>query len=79
MARKKIREYDSKRLLREHLKRLAGIDLQILSAQVSALFSLSLAACAAARRISGGSRPAERIATLPEGDECSDALVKSCG
>nr|CAB3462350.1 unnamed protein product [Digitaria exilis] len=34
MARKKIREYDSKRLLREHLKRLAGIDLQILSAQV---------------------------------------------
>jgi hypothetical protein len=35
MARKKIREYDSKRLLREHLKRLAGIDLQILSAQVS--------------------------------------------
>lgn len=35
MARKKIREYDSKRLLREHLKRLAGIDLTILSAQVS--------------------------------------------
>ncbi|CAM0949605.1 unnamed protein product [Alopecurus aequalis] len=35
MARKKIREYDSKRLLREHLKRLAGIDLQILSAQVT--------------------------------------------
>jgi hypothetical protein len=48
MARKKIREYDSKRLLREHLKRLAGIDLQILSAQVghslpSPLFPLLLA------------------------------------
>ncbi|PWZ33725.1 ATP-citrate synthase alpha chain protein 2 [Zea mays] len=38
MARKKIREYDSKRLLREHLKRLAGIDLQILSAQVGHSF-----------------------------------------
>ena len=38
MARKKIREYDSKRLLKEHLKRLVGIDLQICSAQVSALF-----------------------------------------
>ncbi|KAL5204630.1 hypothetical protein ABZP36_009501 [Zizania latifolia] len=37
MARKKIREYDSKRLLKEHLKRLAGIDLQILSAQVTQL------------------------------------------
>lgn len=36
MARKKIREYDSKRLLKEHLKRLAGIDLQICSAQVNA-------------------------------------------
>ncbi|KAG5625908.1 hypothetical protein H5410_011126 [Solanum commersonii] len=35
MARKKIREYDSKRLLKEHLKRLAGIDLQICSAQVT--------------------------------------------
>ncbi|KAL0454602.1 UNVERIFIED_CONTAM: ATP-citrate synthase alpha chain protein 2 [Sesamum latifolium] len=35
MARKKIREYDSKRLLKEHLKRLAGIDLQIRSAQVT--------------------------------------------
>lgn len=34
MARKKIREYDSKRLLKEHLKRLCGIDLQICSAQV---------------------------------------------
>ncbi|VAI04632.1 unnamed protein product [Triticum turgidum subsp. durum] len=37
MARKKIREYDSKRLLKEHLKRLAGIDLHILSAQVTQL------------------------------------------
>ncbi|XP_078161129.1 ATP-citrate synthase alpha chain protein 2-like isoform X1 [Carex rostrata] len=35
MARKKIREYDSKRLLKEHLKRICGIDLQILSAQVT--------------------------------------------
>ncbi|XP_070671769.1 ATP-citrate synthase alpha chain protein 2 isoform X2 [Malus domestica] len=35
MARKKIREYDSKRLLKQHLKRLAGIDLQINSAQVT--------------------------------------------
>ncbi|KAL6551342.1 ATP-citrate synthase alpha chain protein 2 [Orobanche minor] len=31
MARKKIREYDSKRLIQEHLKRLAGIDSQICS------------------------------------------------
>ncbi|KAL2652981.1 hypothetical protein R1flu_021109 [Riccia fluitans] len=35
MARKKIREYNSKRLLKEHLKRLAGIDLDIKSAQVN--------------------------------------------
>ncbi|XP_011023850.1 PREDICTED: ATP-citrate synthase alpha chain protein 2-like isoform X2 [Populus euphratica] len=35
MARKKIREYDSKRLLKEHLKRLSGIDLLIRSAQVT--------------------------------------------
>ncbi|RDX69182.1 ATP-citrate synthase alpha chain protein 2 [Mucuna pruriens] len=35
MARKKIREYQSKRLLKEHLKRLASIDLDILSAQVT--------------------------------------------
>jgi ATP citrate (pro-S)-lyase len=35
MARKKIREYDSKRLLKEHLKRLANIDLQFLSAQIT--------------------------------------------
>ena len=34
MARKKIREYDSKRLLKEHLKRIAGIQLEIRSAQV---------------------------------------------
>ena len=41
MARKKIREYDSKRLLKEHLKRLANIDLQINSAQVSFFNSLA--------------------------------------
>ncbi|KAL3688847.1 hypothetical protein R1sor_015156 [Riccia sorocarpa] len=35
MARKKIREYNSKGLLKEHLKRLAGIDLDIKSAQVT--------------------------------------------
>lgn len=34
MARKKIREYDSKRLLKEHFKRLGGYDLAIKSAQV---------------------------------------------
>lgn len=34
MARKKIREYDSKRILKEHLKKLAGIDIAIKSAQV---------------------------------------------
>ncbi|CAL9072495.1 unnamed protein product [Musa textilis] len=38
MARKKIREYDSKRLLKQHLKRLAAIDLQLYSAQVSSSF-----------------------------------------
>ncbi|CAL0311890.1 unnamed protein product [Lupinus luteus] len=35
MARKKIREYDSKRLLKEHYKRLSGNDLPIKSAQVT--------------------------------------------
>ncbi|KAL2922284.1 ATP-citrate synthase alpha chain protein 2 [Bienertia sinuspersici] len=35
MARKKIREYDSKRLLKQHLKRIASIDLPICSAQVT--------------------------------------------
>jgi len=47
MARKKIREYHSKRLLKEHLKRLASIDLQILSAQVSIhqLFNMSVLFC----------------------------------
>ncbi|EFJ27687.1 hypothetical protein SELMODRAFT_147613 [Selaginella moellendorffii] len=35
MARKKIREYDSKRLLKQHLKRLASIDLALHSAQVT--------------------------------------------
>lgn len=39
MARKKIREYDSKRLLKEHFKRLAGYELPIKSAQVSLCFS----------------------------------------
>ncbi|KAJ7943670.1 ATP-citrate synthase alpha chain protein [Quillaja saponaria] len=34
MARKKIREYDSKRLLKEHFKRLSGNELPIKSAQV---------------------------------------------
>lgn len=29
MARKKIREYDAKRLLKAHIKRLAGLDLPI--------------------------------------------------
>ncbi|XAR65085.1 ATP citrate synthase [Bertholletia excelsa] len=35
MARKKIREYDSKRLLKEHYKRLAGTELGIKSAQIT--------------------------------------------
>ncbi|KAG9146333.1 hypothetical protein Leryth_008010 [Lithospermum erythrorhizon] len=35
MARKKIREYDSKRLLKEHFKRLGGYELEIKSAQVT--------------------------------------------
>ncbi|KNA08857.1 hypothetical protein SOVF_158940 [Spinacia oleracea] len=35
MARKKIREYDSKRLLKQHLKRIASIELPICSAQVT--------------------------------------------
>ncbi|KAL5851440.1 hypothetical protein ACOSQ3_006558 [Xanthoceras sorbifolium] len=35
MVRKKIREYDSKRLLKDHLPRLAGIHLSICSAQVT--------------------------------------------
>ncbi|KAE8023491.1 hypothetical protein FH972_009180 [Carpinus fangiana] len=35
MARKKIREYDSKRLLKEHFKRLSGKELPIKSAQVT--------------------------------------------
>lgn len=35
MARKKIREYDSKRLLKEHFKRISGQDLPIKSAQVT--------------------------------------------
>ncbi|KAK7323960.1 hypothetical protein VNO77_27464 [Canavalia gladiata] len=35
MARKKIREYDSKRLLKEHFKRLSGQELPIKSAQIT--------------------------------------------
>jgi ATP citrate (pro-S)-lyase len=35
MARKKIREYDSKRLLKEHYKRFAGTELGIKSAQIT--------------------------------------------
>nr|CAD1838362.1 unnamed protein product [Ananas comosus var. bracteatus] len=35
MARKKIREYDSKRLLKQHLQRLFGIHLPIRSAQIT--------------------------------------------
>ncbi|EPS59393.1 hypothetical protein M569_15412, partial [Genlisea aurea] len=35
MARKKIREYDSKRLLKEHFKRISGSELEIKSAQVT--------------------------------------------
>ncbi|KAM7251785.1 hypothetical protein ACFE04_023668 [Oxalis oulophora] len=35
MARKKIREYDSKRLLKQHFKSIAGYELPIKSAQVT--------------------------------------------
>jgi ATP citrate (pro-S)-lyase len=35
MARKKIREYNSKRIFKEHLKRLAGIEVDIKAAQVT--------------------------------------------
>lgn len=35
MARKKIREYDSKRLLKEHFQRLSGRELPIKSAQIT--------------------------------------------
>ncbi|ONK70678.1 uncharacterized protein A4U43_C04F390 [Asparagus officinalis] len=35
MARKKIREYDSKRLLKQHLNRIAGVQLNIRSAQIT--------------------------------------------
>ena len=34
MARKKIREYDSKRLLKAHIKRLKGVELPLNVAQV---------------------------------------------
>ena len=36
MARKKIREHDAKRLLKAHIKRLAGLDLPISVVQVDA-------------------------------------------
>ena len=36
MARKKVREYDSKRLLKAHIALLAGLDLPIHVAQVKA-------------------------------------------
>ncbi|KAK8964470.1 ATP-citrate synthase alpha chain protein 1 [Platanthera guangdongensis] len=35
MARKKIREYDSKRLLKQHLNKLVGIQIDIRSAQIT--------------------------------------------
>uniref|UniRef100_A0A803L0M5 ATP citrate synthase n=1 Tax=Chenopodium quinoa TaxID=63459 RepID=A0A803L0M5_CHEQI len=35
MARKKIREYDSKRLIKEHFKRISGSELPIRSAQIT--------------------------------------------
>lgn len=37
MARKKIREYDSKRLLKQHIERLAGLKLPLQAAQVLGL------------------------------------------
>ena len=36
MARRKIREYDSKRLLKQHIARLAGLNLPINVVQVTA-------------------------------------------
>ena len=42
MARKKIREYDSKRLLKEHLKRLAGIEMDIKSAHMSGNIQINI-------------------------------------
>lgn len=35
MARKKIREYDSKRLLKQYIMSLAGLKLPLQAAQVS--------------------------------------------
>lgn len=40
MARKKIREYDSKRLVKEHYKRISGSELPIKSAQVKNNFMI---------------------------------------
>jgi myosin-crossreactive antigen len=45
MARKKIREFDSKRILKEHLKRLAGISVDIKSAQVESPILFELYDC----------------------------------
>ncbi|KAG9449858.1 hypothetical protein H6P81_009823 [Aristolochia fimbriata] len=45
MARKKIREYDSKRLLKEHLKRLFGIEVDVKSAQVTESTDFKELAC----------------------------------
>lgn len=46
MARKKIREYDSKRLLKQHLKRIADIQLNIRSAHITASTDFNEAASA---------------------------------
>lgn len=42
MARKKIREYDSKRLLKAHILRLMGIKLPLNVAQVNSPLFLEL-------------------------------------
>ena len=49
MARKKIREYDSKRLIKAHIKRLAGIDLPLQVAQVRLLRGSTEVSASAAR------------------------------
>jgi ATP citrate (pro-S)-lyase len=36
MARKKVREYDAKRLVKAHMQRLCGVELPIHVAQVCA-------------------------------------------
>ena len=45
MARKKIREYDSKRLLKAHILRLGGLDLPLNVAQVNSLCSGAIQNC----------------------------------